>query len=107
MIGLALALAVPSFLKEISVVLGWTNAGAFASTTTLTALALKVLNFLLSIIGVLAIIMMVIGGILYVTAGGDENRVDTGKKIVLYSIVGVALSLASLALITQIAKFFA
>lgn len=108
MIGLAIALAAPSFLKEIGTVLGWgpVNDGVVAGALTLSQIASKVLAFLLSIVGVLGVIMLVIGGLVYLTAAGDENRIDTGKKIVLYSIIGITVAMAALVLVTQIATFF-
>lgn len=108
MIGLALGLAAPSFLKEIGTILGWNgvDAGPVGSALTLTAIATNVLNFLLSVLGILGIIMLVVGGMAYLTAAGDENRMETGKKIVTYSIIGIIVALASLVLVTQIANFF-
>lgn len=107
LIGLALGIAAPSFLKEISGALGWGAVdAAIAAAPTLTSVAVKVLNFLLSITGVIAIIMMVIGGLMYLTAGGDEGKTEVGKKIVTYAIIGVLVSLGSLVIVTQIVKFF-
>ena len=107
MIGLALGIAAPSFLREISGALGWGAVdAAIAAAPTLTSVALKVLNFLLSITGILAIIMMVIGGLMYLTAGGDESKAEIGKKIVTYAVIGVIVSLGSLVIVTQIVKFF-
>ncbi|MDO8565886.1 MAG: hypothetical protein Q7S04_01720 [Candidatus Moranbacteria bacterium] len=129
MIGLALGIAAPSFLKEISGILGWTPAitcpTAVSATVTaddiakctaaqatlaagkpLSEIALNVLNFLLSIVGVLTVIMMVVGGVIYLTAAGNEDQIDTGKKIVNYATIGILVSLASLILVRQIASFF-
>ncbi|MFZ2187071.1 MAG: pilin [Candidatus Moraniibacteriota bacterium] len=108
MIGLAIGIAAPSFLKEISSILGW-NAmdSSLAGAKTLSAIALNVLNFLLSLVGVLGIIMLVIGGIMYLTAAGDEDRIDTGKDIVKYAIIGIVVALAALIIVTQIANLFA
>jgi len=107
LIGLALGIAAPSFLKEIAGVLGWgTIDAAIVAAPTLSSLALEVLNFLLSIIGVLAIIMLVIGGLIYLTAAGDENKAETGKKIVTYAVVGVSVALAALVITTQVANLF-
>lgn len=107
LIGLALGIAAPSFLKEIAGVLGWgTIDAAIVAAPTLSSLALEVLNFLLSIIGVLAIIMLVIGGLIYLTAAGDENKAETGKKIVTYAVVGVGVALAALVITTQVANLF-
>lgn len=107
-IGLAIGLAAPSFLKEIGSVLGWgaVNSSAVAGAATLSQIAANVLNFLLSIVGVLAIIMLVVGGIMYLTAAGDEDRIDSGKKIVKYSIIGIVVALAALVIVSQIAAFF-
>jgi hypothetical protein len=108
MIGLALGLAAPSFLKEIGTVLGWgaVNSGAVGAAKTLSEIATNVLNFLLSIVGILSIIMLVIGGIMYLTAAGDEDRIDSGKKIVKYSVIGILTALAALVIVSQIATFF-
>lgn len=107
MIGLALGIAAPSFLREISGALRWGAVdAAIAAAPTLTSVALNVLNFLLSITGILAIIMMVIGGLMYLTAGGDESKAEIGKKIVTYAVIGVIVSLGSLVIVTQIVKFF-
>lgn len=108
MIGLAIGLAAPSFLREISSVLGWTsvNNSEVEQALTLSEIALNVLHFLLSVVGILAIIMLVVGGIMYLTSAGSEDRAETGKKIVLYSIVGIFVALASLVIVSQIAEFF-
>lgn len=108
MIGLAIGIAAPSFLKEIGSVLGWgaVSSSAVAGAATLSQIATNVLNFLLSIVGVLAIIMLVVGGIMYLTAAGDEDRIDTGKKIVKYSVIGILVALASLVIVSQVATFF-
>ncbi len=108
MIGLAIGLAAPSFLLEIGKVLGWgaVNSGPVADALTLSQIALNVLDFLLSIVGILAIIMLVVGGIMYLTSAGDEDRMETGKKIVIYSIVGIFVALAALVIVKQITNFF-
>lgn len=105
MIGLALALAGPSLLKEIYSILkvNITDPDVLGALT-LSQIALNVIQFLLSVIGVLTIIMMVIGGILYLFAAGDEDRATTGKKIVKYSIIGLAVALAALLIVKQITR---
>lgn len=125
MIGLAIGVAAPSFLKEIYGALGQTaptldctgltgtaltncNAAdaSYSSGLTLAEILMNVLNFLLSVVGVLAIIMLVVGGAMYVTAAGDEGKIDTAKKIVKWAIIGIAVSLSALVIVTQVANFF-
>ena len=109
MIGLALGLAAPSFLREIGEVLGWgpyVDKTAVAGYRSLTEIALSVLNFLLSIVGILGIIMFIVGGLFYLTAAGDEDQIESGKKIVKYAIIGIIVAFGSLVIVTQIANFF-
>jgi cytochrome bd-type quinol oxidase subunit 2 len=104
MIGLALGLAAPSFLKEIGTALGWNGAIVNdASVQTLSQIARKVLDFFLSIIGILSVIMLVVGGSTYLTSAGDEGRAETAKNIVKWAIVGIAVAFASLAIVEQVA----
>lgn len=108
MIGLAVGIAAPSFLKEIYTIMGGDSSDidktSISGSLTLTQISLNFLDFLLAIVGVLALIMMIVGGIMYLTSAGDDDRIKTAKKIVTYSIIGIAVSLASLVVVKQIAK---
>jgi len=108
LVGLALALAAPSFLKEIGQILGWNgaNGNAVAQSKTLIEILQNVLNFLLSVIGIIGIIMLVIGGLMYLLSGGDEERMKHGKTIVVYSLIGITVALSALVLVTQVVRWF-
>ncbi len=124
MVGLAIGVAAPSFLKEIYDILGGkpeVNCAGLSGedlikcnevNKTLTAglpiavIAMNVLNFLLGVVGALAVIMLVYGGIKYLTAAGNEDSAEAGKKLVKYAIVGIAVCLAALVIVKQIAVFF-
>jgi hypothetical protein len=106
LIGFAIGIAAPSLLKELSNLVGWGGAGEVASALTLTQIAMNVLNFLLGSMGIVALVMMVIGGIMYLTSAGNEDSIDRGKKIFKYSLIGVLMAMISMVLVTQIAKFF-
>lgn len=108
MIGLAIGIAAPSILKELAGILGWgtTNNAEVNAALTLSQIALKLLNFLLGIAGILALIMLVIGGIMYLTSAGDEERVESGKKIFKFSLIGIIIVMASMVIVRQIAAFF-
>lgn len=67
---------------------------AFADINGLTNKPLKdIINgitvWLLGIAAALAILFIVVGGIYYVTAGGDERRMETAKTTITYSILGI------------------
>lgn len=106
MIGLAIGIAAPSFLKEIAEILDWKDKDLIKDALTIKEIALNTLGFLLGIVGIFAIIMLVVGGIAYFGAGINEKQAETAKKIILYSIIGIAVAMASLVIVKQIAEFF-
>lgn len=104
-IGLALGIAAPSFLKEIGGIIGWGGAatGTVAGSLTISQIVTNVLNFILSIFGILAIIMLVVGGLTYLSSAGDEDRIDTAKKMIKWAIVGITISFSAVVIVQQIA----
>lgn len=78
------------------------QAGIISDAPKLSSVALNALGFLLSVFGIVAIISLVVAGIIYLTAGGSEKRIETAKKMALYSIVGIAVALAAMVIVRQI-----
>ena len=58
----------------------------------LTSLFRTIVNILLFLVGSLAVIMLVIGGLRYVTSNGDQNAVTSAKNTILYSIIGIVVA---------------
>ncbi len=62
----------------------------------------RVLNWLLGLLGILAVIGFVIAGIFYLTAAGDEEQAEKGKRIMLYSIIGLVIALIGLIVVNTL-----
>lgn len=62
----------------------------------------NVTNFVLGFLGLAAVIVIIYGGILYVTAAGEEERAGKGKKSITYAIIGLIIVLMSYALVNTI-----
>jgi hypothetical protein len=60
---------------------------------------------LVTIIALLSIVSLFYAGYKYYTAFGDEQKAEEGKKIATYAIVGLVLSLMSLAIVSIIGGF--
>lgn len=58
-----------------------------------------IVNILLYIIGAVAVIMLIIGGIRYVTSGGDSSAVTAAKNTILYAIIGIIVALLAYAIV--------
>lgn len=56
-----------------------------------------VTNILLFIVGAIAVIMLIIGGIRYVVSGGDQAAVTAAKNTILYAIVGIIVAILAYA----------
>jgi len=59
----------------------------------------QVTNTILYIVGIIAVIMLIIGGIRYVISGGDAKKVTDAKNTVLYAIIGLIISFLAFAIV--------
>lgn len=59
----------------------------------------QITNTILYIVGVVAVIMLIIGGIRYVISGGDAKKVTDAKNTVLYAIIGLVIAVFAYAIV--------
>lgn len=59
----------------------------------------QVTNTVLYIVGIIAVIMLIIGGIKYVISGGDSKKVTDAKNTILYAIIGLIIAFLSYAIV--------
>ena len=59
----------------------------------------QITNTILYIVGIVAVIMLVIGGIRYVISGGDSKKVTDAKNTVLYAIIGLVIAFLAYAIV--------
>jgi hypothetical protein len=50
-----------------------------------------IVNVFSWIVGVIAVIMIIIGGLRYITSGGDSGNVTSAKNTILYAIIGLVI----------------
>ena len=82
------------------------NPGAVAAATqsqgNVRTLALTIVNFFLTFLGLIAVVMIIYGGFLYVTAGGNNEKIESAKKIIMYAVVGIIVILLSFAIVNTV-----
>ena len=61
----------------------------------------RAIDFVLGFVGLIAIIMLIYGGFLYMTSGGGEGK-DKGKQTIIYAIVGIVIILFSFAIVNTV-----
>ncbi|MEX0649699.1 MAG: pilin [Candidatus Andersenbacteria bacterium] len=60
-----------------------------ANETKVIAIIQKVINVFLSIIAIIAVGMLIYGGVLFLTSAGDETKTKQAKNLILYVVVGL------------------
>ncbi len=69
---------------------------------TITGVINMVVNWLLSLLGILGIAGFVVAGIMYIVAAGDKDSIDRAKKVMTFSIIGVVVGLLGLVVVNTI-----
>lgn len=62
----------------------------------------QVLNVLLGFLGIIAVIVILLGGFKWMTAAGNEEKVGEAKKLLGAGIVGLVIILAAYAIATYV-----
>lgn len=65
-----------------------------------------VINTLLYIIGIVAVIMVVIGGFMYTLSTGDSANVTKAKNTIVYALVGLVVAFLAYAIVNWVLKVF-
>lgn len=83
---------------------GATDANAAPIGTGISDTLYAVTNYVLGFLAALAILVIVISGIMYITASGDQGRVDTAKHWLLYAIIGLVVALLAFVIVYAVGE---
>ena len=59
----------------------------------------KIIRVILGLLGIIALVIIIYGGFTIMTSGGSEEKVSTGKKILINAVIGLAIILSSFAIV--------
>jgi len=65
------------------------------NATSFDAIINNVINFIFGLAVLLAPLMILIGGALFITSGGNISQVEQAKRMILWTIVGFTIILLS------------
>jgi cytochrome bd-type quinol oxidase subunit 2 len=60
-------------------------------TNKVNDLLTEIINVFSVIVGVVAVIMIIVGGFRYITSGGASDKVTSAKNTILYAIIGLII----------------
>jgi hypothetical protein len=67
------------------------DADGTGAGTKVDNLVKNVINILSLVVGIAAVVMIIIGGLRYVTSNGDSGQVGNAKNTILYAVVGLVV----------------
>lgn len=67
--------------------------------TNLNTLIVDVLNLLIGATAVICVAVLIFSGIMYITASGDEAKIEKATKSLTYAIVGLAIAFIAVLLV--------
>jgi len=106
--GLMLLLAGDTIIKKVFYITDWkkysTAKGAEIAVNANEGIRqiVGITNFIVSIIGPIAVLLFLVAGIMYATAGGEEEKMEKAKRILVTTIVGVAIVFGAFAIVSTI-----
>ncbi len=66
----------------------------------------QITNLLLFVIGSISVIVIIVGGIRYITSGGDQTGITAAKNTILYAVIGLVVSFLAYAVVNFITGSF-
>lgn len=70
----------------------------------LQQLIVSIVKYLMTFLGIIAVVIILYGGFVWMTAGGNDDRVGKAKRIITAGIIGLAIILAAFAIVTFVNK---
>ncbi len=75
--------------------------------TDLVANIKTITNTMLFVIGVVAVIMLIVGGFRYIFSGGSSQNTQAAKDTILYAVIGIVVALLAYAIVNFVLGQFA
>jgi PKD repeat protein len=74
-------------------------------STSAREFALTITNFVLGFLGLITVLAIIYGGVLYVTSGvAGDDKAEQGKKAIFNSVIGILIILSSWAIVNTVLK---
>ncbi len=109
-IGLVIAISATALQSKIWSVVTAGGAGVDANTGVYTGLSTSILAQIIGIVlfvaGAVAVIVIIISGLNYVTSSGDPGKMTKAKNTLLNAIIGLVIIMAAYAIATFVAGRF-
>ncbi|MBR3252697.1 hypothetical protein IKF84_01325 [Candidatus Saccharibacteria bacterium] len=74
------------------------------STVELSGAITTIINAVIGILGIVAAIFIVVGGVNYMTSAGDASKVEKAKKTILWAVIGLIIASLTFVIVNFVLK---
>ncbi|GEM_PF-1311627 len=78
-----------------------TNLGKGASVLWIIS---NVISGLFALLGILAILFLIVGGVRYISSFGNSDQAQAAKKTITYAIIGVAIAISAYTIVKLVSQ---
>ncbi len=75
------------------------TSGSVTDTTSLVGKIMGLVNWIAWFVGLMAVLMGLYAGVLFITAAGNADSITKARSILLYAIVGIAVAVLAFSLV--------
>lgn len=95
-VGLIISIFSVAIVNVVTTALaGGVDANGIPTIAADNATLVNILNVVYTWAGIIAVLMIVIGGLLYVISGGNQSNITKAKDTIIYSVVGLIIVLVA------------
>ena len=81
-----------------------TKLNTYGGTTDLAGNVINIINGVIAVLGLVCVVVMIIGGISYMTSSGDAGKVKKAKDTILYGLIGLVVCVLAFAIVNFVIK---
>jgi len=95
-----------NIVDQVSGRAGYQTGTGIANDAFLNTLIGELIAYVLGFVGLIFLILIIYSGIQWMTAGGNEEKVENSKKMIIQAGIGLALILFSYIIVYWVITFF-
>jgi len=96
-------LLIPVLSLPAQAQIGMNYAGNFglqaANETDPRDMAVEIVKYLMTFLGIIAVVVILLGGFKWMTAAGNEDKVAEAKQLIIAGVIGLIIVLAAFAIV--------
>lgn len=70
--------------------------------TNFRTTVINIINYVLTFVGIIAVVILIYAGFLYLTAAGDEGATKKAKSMIFTSLIGIIIILLSFVIVNTV-----